>query len=180
MVAALAGNADIVRMLVAAGADVNAQDKSKGGLTALMVAALAGNADIAKMLIAAGADVNAKRTNGVTVLMAAALAENEHEMGVRVVADGIMKEIDYTPQNAKAAVAKLLIEAKADVNAKTSENQTALMAAAEVGNADIIKMLVAAGADVNVKAEQGYTALAIAKENGPTEIVRLLEAAGAR
>jgi len=58
MFAAQAGNADKVKALIAAGADVNA--KANSSCTALMLAAAYGNADCVMALIAAGADVNAK------------------------------------------------------------------------------------------------------------------------
>ena len=48
------GHADTAKVLIAAGADVNAKDSD--GDTPLQLAAFRGRTDIVKMLIAAGAD----------------------------------------------------------------------------------------------------------------------------
>ncbi|MGA2141981.1 MAG: serine hydrolase [Brevinematales bacterium] len=61
-----AANADTVKALIAAGADVNAVDKD--GWTALMFAVKEGRTDEIKELIAAGADVKAKDKFGRTAL----------------------------------------------------------------------------------------------------------------
>ena len=56
--AALAGDVELVEMLIANDADVNARDVH--GYTPLLLAIQEGNTDIAKVLIANGADVNAR------------------------------------------------------------------------------------------------------------------------
>lgn len=66
IVAGAGGHSDTVKVLVAAGADMNGQDES--GLTALMAAARLGHSDTVKVLIAAGANVNVPRKSGATAL----------------------------------------------------------------------------------------------------------------
>jgi ankyrin repeat protein len=56
--AALAGDVELVEMLIANDADVNARDVH--GYTPLLLAIQEGHTDIAKVLIANGADVNAR------------------------------------------------------------------------------------------------------------------------
>ena len=63
------GHTEIVTLLLAKGADVNAKDGN--GYTTLMNAALFGNADVMKILIDKGADVNAKNNADETALMIA-------------------------------------------------------------------------------------------------------------
>ena len=87
--AAYNGHTETAKMLIEAGADVNAKNSSEQ--TALHLAALRGHTEIAKMLIEAGADLNAKDNNGWTVLRSAAY-------------------------NARTETVKMLIEAGADLS----------------------------------------------------------------
>jgi ankyrin repeat protein len=56
--AAVAGDVELVEMLIENGADVD--DRDVHGYTPLLLAIQAGHTDIAKVLIAGGADVNAR------------------------------------------------------------------------------------------------------------------------
>ena len=64
--AAQKGHKEITELLIANGADVNAEEED--GWTPLHYAALNGHKEIAELLIAKGADVNAKDVDGVTPL----------------------------------------------------------------------------------------------------------------
>jgi ankyrin repeat protein len=67
--AAWKGKAAVVRLLLEAGADVNAHnDNTHWGTTPLHAAAHSNRKGIADLLIAHGADVNAKNPDGVTPL----------------------------------------------------------------------------------------------------------------
>jgi ankyrin repeat protein len=59
--AAVAGDVELVEMLIENGADVD--DRDVHGYTPLLLAIQAGHTDIAKVLIAGGADVNARAVN---------------------------------------------------------------------------------------------------------------------
>jgi hypothetical protein len=74
MVAAAYGNADMVDILITAGADVNAADKNCGGQTVLMWAARSGREAKRKIrsLLKAGAKVNGTSNDGYNALMSAA------------------------------------------------------------------------------------------------------------
>lgn len=85
-------------------------------------------------------------------------------------------------ERGRVDVARLLLNAGADVNATDKYGSTALVSASSAGHADIVKLLIAAGANVNMKTTGTYggeTALMAASENGRTEIVRSLLEAGA-
>jgi uncharacterized protein len=77
-------------------------------------------------------------------------------------------------------IARMLIDAHADINHQDKYRLTALIYASENGRTEIVRMLIDAGADVNY---QEYTwkqtALINASWNGRTEIVRMLIDAGA-
>jgi ankyrin repeat protein len=91
MTAAQTGSVDVVKTLLAHGADLHAKESS-AGQTALMRAIAEHHLDVVRALVAAGDDVNAKSKNRFTPLMFAA-------------------------QQGNPAIAKLLVEQGADVNA---------------------------------------------------------------
>jgi ankyrin repeat protein len=154
---------EIVRTLLKAGADVNAQgDRNRSNAwndaTPLLLAAQNGNAEIARLLIEAGADVNASDLAGRTPLM---LARNVEILKLLQRAG-----VNLNARNADGTTAlwravglvdermiRFLIQAGADVNAKDRSGQPVLMAAR--GNA--ARILIEAGADVNATDPQGRT-----------------------
>lgn len=157
--------------LIKAGADINFAESYYG--TPLMIAAERGYARIVKLLIKEGASVDAKDNYGKTALM-------------RVITNG------YN-WNARFEMASLLLKSGADVNAVTSDNnsayegcKTALMFAIRNNDLEMVKFLLANKADVNLTCKDGETALDLAgktyfsSEDVKQEIIRLLEAAGAK
>lgn len=77
-----ATNGDIgpLKVLIAAGADVNARDKEDN--TPLHMAAYVGRAVAARLLLEAGADVNAKSAGGRTPLSLARKARSDETAGI--------------------------------------------------------------------------------------------------
>ncbi|AXK60186.1 ankyrin repeat domain-containing protein [Candidatus Chromulinivorax destructor] len=137
-------NKERVRMLIAAGADVNI--KNEFDISPLYCAvAINNDAEIARMLIDAGADVNLKADVNF---------ENEY---------GLTPLYRAVSHNNKEIV-KMLIDAGVNVNIQTKDRETALHLAVENNNAEIVKMLMAAGADVvTIQNKNGQTAEQIAK-----------------
>lgn len=73
-------------------------------------------------------------------------------------------------------IAKILVEAGADVNKKNNVGTTPLMEAAIRGETECAKLLIDAGADVGLCDKNGFTALELAKmHRAGEEMVRLLE-----
>ena len=145
-------NFDFAKMLIDAGADVNAMDEY--GYTALICAAKDGHTEIVQLLIDAGADVNVRNNIGCTALMLVA-------------------------ENGQTEIAPLLIAAHADVNVRNNIGLTALMSAGIRGYTEIARLLIAANADVDARDRNGLTALMMAAMNDHTETPRLLIAANA-
>jgi len=134
MNAAYNGQKEVVELLIANGADVNA--KSVGGnnegSTALMFAAQAGQKEVVELLIAKGADVNARSTDGETPLMYAVQCAGVFHpdvFGVRSYAKNLAIQ---------KATMKVLIANGADVNARDNKGKTA---ADWAPGADIKEML---------------------------------------
>ncbi|OGU76818.1 MAG: hypothetical protein A2V93_00670 [Ignavibacteria bacterium RBG_16_34_14] len=79
-IAAAYNHAEIVTLLLAKGADVNA--KSKKGISALTIAARSGRTEIVTLLLAKGADVNANDNKGWTALMEAVQIGNTNTVDI--------------------------------------------------------------------------------------------------
>ncbi len=78
----------------------------------------------------------------------------------------------------KLAIVKLLLEKGAKVNARSTDGQTALMAAVMRGFDDVVEVLLAAGADVKARDARGNSAFGIAVFGAKLEIAELLLARG--
>ena len=194
MYASTAGTVDAMKMLVDAGAEVNA----KSGLDA--TALLWGAVDLAKvrLLIDAGADVNAKSKIGRTPLIVAAGCAGSADTVRLLLSKGADAQIaDATGSTALVEAAhandieamRLLLTAKPDINAGDLLGNSALMWAAGNSNLAAVKLLLASGADVNashireIKMKNGLIAaskitplMAVAARRSPEVAAALLEA----
>jgi ankyrin repeat protein len=172
-------NADVVTLLVQAGANVNAVTDL--GIAALDLASSNGNAAIVQQLLDKGADPNIVSTAGVSPLMRAS-------------------------QVGAGGVVRLLLAHGAKVNEREpSRSQTALMWAAAQRHPDVTRVLIENGADVAARTrvrrlvvnrggpngtiadepyvgdvdKGGSTPLLFAARSGDLESAKLLVAAGA-
>ena len=151
--AARDGDTAQAEQLIAAGADVEAQDEA--ALTPLVTAALAGHRQIVNLLIDKGADPAGRDGSGFTALHAAAHAGH----------------LD---------IVKLLLQRGVDINDQENEPKiTPLHAAAERDRRDVAAALLAAGADMEIRADDGKTPIFMVTLKAHTEMVRLLRDHGA-
>jgi ankyrin repeat protein len=170
---------DLVRKLVAKGADVNARQKKEPrdgnrnllnrlGATPFLLAAKSDDLPLMRALLDCGADARLATNNGTTPMMAAA--------GVGIWAPG---ENPGTHEEALAAV-RLAFEAGGDVNAIDKEGETALHGAVYRGGAiPVIQFLIDKGARLDVVNKKGWTPLTAADgvEYTPAVLKRYPEAA---
>jgi ankyrin repeat protein len=191
-VAAAQGHTEIVKLLIQSGVNVNERIKSTEapgyyqGATPLFMAARGGHTEAVCTLLQFAADVNAKNKNGENALFYASRTETVRAL-IDAGADVHVKNrygatpLMYATESSQVGPLLVLINAGADVNAKTTGDSprppsgtTALMAAAGQGNLKAVHLLLIAGADVNGTNAEGQTALDYASKGGHSEIVDLL------
>ena len=133
--AALRPNPTLVRLLLAAGADPNAESSGESEGTPLCAAACWGHSAVVGELLAHGADPDQREDGGTGCSPLLWACRNGHEETVR-----------------------LLLEAGADPN-QAVDATTPLLAAAERGSLAIVRLLLGFGADPTVADSQGRTPL---------------------
>jgi ankyrin repeat protein len=153
---------EIVKLLIAKGADINARDKD--GITPLFWAARNHQYEVAKLLIAKGADVNTRNNFGNTPLTWAM---------------GHQEEEEETSLTAKLLTAELLLAEGANVNARDNNGVTSLHEAASYHRREVAEFLISKGADINAKDNNSITTLHRAASNNNHEVAELLITKGA-
>jgi ankyrin repeat protein len=182
--AATGGDVEIVKLLLAAGADKDAKDQQ--GFTPLFFATMGGNTKCIGVLINAGADKDTMNNQGFTPLLCASQRGDDHCVAMLLAAGA---NVDAKQQQGYSALivaseighpktVELLLKGGADKDAKTSQRTTALHGAAQVGSNDCIKLLVTAGCNVNALDINGMTALHLAVKHNHTVCLDTLISAG--
>ncbi|MCA8993723.1 MAG: ankyrin repeat domain-containing protein [Planctomycetaceae bacterium] len=159
---------ELVRQLVAHGADVNARhgkhqsgsDRlSKTHATPLLLAAETGDLPLIQLLVELGANPLLPNADDCTPLLAAS--------GVGVLSDG--DESAGTEEDAIATIL-FLIKQGADINAVDKSGKTAMHGAAFKSWSKLVQVLAENGADINVwntNCSRGWTPLMIAQGHRP-------------
>ena len=186
--AARFNNADVVKALIDAKADVEA--RSEDDQSPLHLAAIYNNRpSVAAALLNAGTDVNDQNKWGRTPLSFAAGNENPAVVKRLLQADADVNAgsksgstpLFFAAWNENPAVVRLLLKAGADVNARNNDRKTALhYAASLLGEPEAAELLLQAGADVNARDRNGQMPLDSAtKNNANPEVAQVLRSAGA-
>ena len=185
--------ADIAKLLLDAGA--NKEAKSTGGSTPLTLAASNNRPNTLKVLLDAGADVNARNKRQRTPLMYAVNNAKSASLVSELLAAGAdvnagdkrgltalhftVNDEDETSHDL-ADIAKLLLDAGANKEAKTISGNTPLALAASYNKPNTLEVLLDAGADVNARNKRQRTPLMYAVNNAKSaSLVSELLAAGA-
>ena len=163
--AALAArDCDAVRKAIEAGADVNAPFGD--GLTPLCRMAALGERRILKLLLCAKATVDASACRTETVATNSTVAEH--------VADAGFAALHWSAREGKLECARMLIEASATIDVRTTDDITPFMLACKSGHHECARLLMRAGADVEAANLRGGTAMVVACVMGEAETVRQL------
>ncbi|KAG5447298.1 Ankyrin repeat domain-containing protein 50 [Clonorchis sinensis] len=167
-VAAMTGNADLISVLLAAGADPDYQDAY--GRTTLYLLALEGMVEMADLLLHTPAP-GAHARPGVMAVVGAnpVLADDEGRCPLHV-----------ATWQGHLEMVRLLLQAGTPVDIRDREGRTPLQLAAWQGHASICQILLNEGnARVDAVCSQGATSLCIAAQEGHLEVCTVLLQAGA-
>ncbi|KAJ5338084.1 ATPase inhibitor IATP mitochondria [Penicillium brevicompactum] len=146
------GHANIVALLVANGANVNATN-GRGGMEQAITIAVSRNREcVLRVLLESGIDPNLATSKS-----------GEHLLHIAA----------YRRVQSRLAVTKVLVEAGADLEALSPSSQTALQIAC-LHDPEVVRYLIESGANTDVRRPGGITVLHLAAIQGKINIVEVL------
>ena len=173
---------DEAKALIEAGANVNEQDDV--GRVFVLEAVARGHEDVVDLAIKKGADINAKGPKGETPLMRAIsvrklpMVEYLIKKNADVNATNDMGQscmwLAWSHVRSNSTIVKALIEAGADLNAKSPNGGILIIDAVDSGLESIVDMMVKKEVDVNATDGKGQTALMHAVYRNKTRIAEIL------
>ncbi len=197
--AALFGNVDVIALLLDRGATLELKSLASGG-TALHYAVMHKKLEAARLLIKRKANIEARDAMGETPLIHAAynsdpamvqlLVDSGAAINVRSLSNVMVTplvhaatEPNFLNKKDNLAIFNILLSAKGDIDFKSSDGTTALMAAARQSNTgqgyELAAFFIGKGANLDLKNNKGETALMLAAGAGNEKLVQLLMDKGA-
>ncbi|XP_017777322.1 PREDICTED: ankyrin repeat domain-containing protein 6 [Nicrophorus vespilloides] len=180
--AAADGHEEVVKMLLARGADVDKQDSVHGN-SAMHEAAWKGYSRTVSLLATAKANLQKCNTGGFTALHLC--CQNGHNQSCREL---LLAGCDPDLQNnygdtalhtaaryGHAGVTRILISAQCRVSEQNKNGDTALHISAAMGRRKLTRILLEAGCDRAVRNKQNETAKDIALRKDLNEILQILD-----
>jgi len=189
--AAYAGNLDILKLLVDAGAALNIKGGQTGQKTTPLIASVISKSTptVEYLLKSKRVNVNSKDETGWSALGIASRygPSNIVRLLIRFGADVNQGQSEYENTPLMLAVrdpaniesVKHLIRANAEVDKENTDGDTPLTYAAVFGNIEAGEELLKAGADINHQTKLGQTALFIAAQKDEKDLALLLIRKGA-
>jgi len=191
--------ADVVKLLLDNGANINIVSLATGG-TPLHTAASVNFVNVARYLIKCGAKLEIQDKSGATPLITAivqgfpemvqTLIEGGAIINVRSSVNVLVTPLVFAAANMDPfkhknylTIINYLLDKKADVNFQSSNGRTALMAAAACSDyrqaLEKVELLIARGANPDATNDKGETALMFACGAGNEKAIKLLIGKGA-
>jgi ankyrin repeat protein len=191
--AATAGHADVCKMLLEAGCELDVRDNN--GITPLAKAVNKGHVHLVELLHKQwGADLSIKSITGDTLLHAAANHGHSasieylvhHGLDINAVTVHAVTAIQIAVQKGNTAAVQTLLDHGASTTAGLHDGENALMVAVKEGHADVVKLLLRYRNSnkqpvvaVNAKNVEGRTALHMAACTDRVNVAALLLQHGA-
>lgn len=176
MTAARAGSTEGVRLLLAAGAELNNSENSRAQ-TALMWAAAQGHVEVVRELVNAGADLEARSAVRERLMYADETNGGAFDVGIMEQLGGFSPLL-FAARQGHVDVAKVLLDAGADIEGVAGNAASPLVIAAHSGHTTLAQLLLQRGADANAMGA-GYNALHAAILRGDLPLVTALLQHGA-
>jgi len=175
----------VVKALLLAGADVNAQDSI--GTTALMNAAKCGNVPSISLLLEKGADLHRKDSGQRNAFLHAAICSDVETLRFLLAQGAQLHSQTKAGANALHLAAynqhlesvKALVELGLAVDSRDDNEQTPLFWALEEEHENVVAWLLKAKANPNHQDQDGVTPLALAMDKENPLLLQLLVKAGA-
>jgi ankyrin repeat protein len=165
VVAANHGRVDIVRAIIATGANLDASNDR--GDTATIIAAYNNNLELVELLARSGANLDIRGNDGATALIWA--VRKKHIEVVRTLLRyGANTNVFIKPHGFSSSG-----------SFPGTDGATALIVAAEKGSAEIVELLLDAGADIDATDPRCCSALCASLQNQRDSVRALLEKRGA-
>ena len=182
-VAVARGSVEIAKLLIDAGADVEAEAvKGQKKAHPLHIAASFNRVAVAALLIERGAKVDSRDSQGRTPLMIAASGGQTEIAGLllQMGADPLAEESEYhdTPiyeaaMNGHLGVVKLMLSKGVNVNLRnTRTGETPLWVAAMDDRLKVMEFLLSNGADPNIADSKGKTPIQIGVSSPAKDLLR--------
>jgi ankyrin repeat protein len=185
--AAQNGNVEIFKMLISAGGDIHARDKS--GVTPEYIVFHTPDSNVRNAMIRAFPIQAVPRAEPGPWTLESAISHRQPNvvdmlLKLRVDANAINANGDYpldlAAQKGDAQIVQLLLAHGAAVNLRTRSGSFPIHTASLAGNAEVVKLLLDQGADINCRvSETGETPLYYAASFGRIQVIELLLARGA-
>ena len=176
---------DLINLLLARGADVDARDGL--GETPLLLAGRNSREDCIIALLNHGADIHVKGSDGVMVLHSACDRGLLNIVNILLAHNVNADERDErgrTPlflavNNSHTGCIHALLDHGANLDIRNNFGRTGLHKAASNGNLNTVNILLARGAEIEVRNRSGQTPLLMAAERGHNDCILALIGSGA-